>query len=121
MINAQVRPPASATAGAAFTLRASTDLTNDGPLASVSGNVTFDLTLPADCSATTPTTRTVGNVSLPMSTNVFVSVSWSVTCLQSGSHSFGLVATVVPASALVADSNPANNSASNSALLNVSP
>jgi hypothetical protein len=67
--------------------------------------------LPADCSATTPLSLTIPVATMPLSITVFNTGGWSVTCLQPGSHQFGLVASVVPSNPLITDPNPANNSA----------
>jgi hypothetical protein len=121
VLDAILSPPPSEMAGVAFLFDGATDLRNDGPLANVLGDVTLALTLPADCSATTPASKVVLAVALPNSIGVFVTGSWSITCLQPGSHSFTLVASVAPSSPQIIDPNPANNSASTVSVLNIAP
>ena len=121
VLDAILSPPPSEVAGVAFLLDGATDLRNDGPLANVSGDVTLALTLPVDCSATTPASNVIPAVALPNSIGVFVTGAWSITCLQPGSHTFDLVASVAPSSPQIIDPNPANNSASTSSILNIGP
>jgi hypothetical protein len=121
VLDAILSPPPSEVAGVAFLLDGATDLRNDGPQANVSGDVTLALTLPVDCSATTPASNVILAVALPNSIGVFVTGAWSITCLQPGSHTFDLVASVIPSSPQIIDPNPANNSASTSSILNIGP
>jgi hypothetical protein len=103
-------PPASATVGIAFFISGATDDKNLGPTDNVAADVTLVLSLPADCSATTPLSLTILVATMPLSITVFNTGGWSVTCLQPGTHQFGLVASVEPSSPLITDTNPANNS-----------
>jgi hypothetical protein len=103
-------PPASATAGIPFFIGGATDDKNLGPTDNVAADVTLVLSLPADCSAATPLSLTIHVVTMPLSITVFNTGGWSVTCLQPGTHQFGLVASVEPSSPLITDPNPTNNS-----------
>jgi hypothetical protein len=112
-------PPTGAIANLPFFLPVGSDLRNLGPLATVDGDVTLTLSVPSDCTATTPLSMVLGNTPLPFSMNVFVSGAWTVTCAQQGSHTFGVTSSVKPSSAGVTDTNPANDSSSNSSTFNV--
>lgn len=102
--------PDSATAGAAFPVSGSANVKNLGPLVAVLADVTFVLSMPADCTATSPTTVTFQDKSLPVNTNVYIPPWWSVTCTQPGSHEFTLTASVaIDPSQAVTDPNPGND------------
>jgi hypothetical protein len=110
VVTTTVNSPDNAVAEVKFTVSGSAELRNQGPVAGVIADVTFALSMPEDCTASTSTTVTVQNTSLAINTNVYIFPRWSVTCAQPGSDLFTLTANVVidPSQAVV-DPDPSND------------
>jgi|FLYL01.1.fsa_nt_gi hypothetical protein len=117
VVAVSVTAPANAAANVQFQVAGAISTHNNGPNSSFLADVTFQLTLPPDCTATTATTSTAFARTLPLSSQVTVNRTWNVTCAQPGAHQFTLNGSVSPnASETAADPNPANNSGVGSAV-----
>jgi len=79
-------PPTEAAVGELFDVKVSVDVTNNGPWGPVNGDVTFNLTVPGDCTPT-PTSQIVQDETLSLGTTV-VSYTWvDISCTSTGPHS----------------------------------
>jgi hypothetical protein len=100
--------PVSATVGASFVVTLIAELHNNGPDAATA-DVTFDLSMPADCTRTPNTPLHALAVNLPVSTGVALSKSWNVTCTLPSAHQFAGTANAAVNSPAT-DPTPENNS-----------
>jgi hypothetical protein len=111
--------PATAVAGVKFTLTGGATLRNNGPTMPVLVDTTFSPVLPSGCTATTGVftaqdTPLIGNLTTS------ISHAWSITCALPGTYQFTMnVSAVIDPLQLKTDPNPANNSGSGTATVQV--
>jgi hypothetical protein len=86
-------------------------LHNNGPDGPVDVNVTTDVTVPVDCTAT-PDPHNPTSANLPVSTDVVVDEVWTIHCEYPSSHTSEFVNTIAIATGGVSDPNSTNNVAS---------
>jgi hypothetical protein len=102
-------PTPKAATGELFDVTVSVNAINNGLYAPVSGDVTFGLTVPADCTPT-PANYKVENVWLPLGTTP-VSHTWQdISCTSTGAHALGGSALVAVDQTHVSEKTTGNES-----------
>ena len=96
MDNLIVNAPANVNVNTNFNVSVDAHVFNYGPYGPVTGNVTVNLNVPADCTKVPNGSQVSNGVNLPFNTNVIVTKNWLVNCSSPSNHDFNGSATVVP-------------------------
>ena len=88
MMSVAVDCPANALVNVGFICTVDATVHNNGPLGPVQGTVELGLNLPVDCTKAPSGSQTSPSTAFPVSTDVIVSASWTVTCTNFSNHVF---------------------------------
>ena len=88
VVGVTVAGPASALTGVALDVTVNASVRNNGPSGPVNAVVDFTLSTPADCTKTPGGSFETVTESLEVGTVVPLSITWSITCADTGLHLF---------------------------------